>query len=332
MRVAVLGGGAGARPHFKALQRIEDVEFIAVAEINPERRAEIEATFGVRTFADYRELLETCKPEAVLVALPHALHVEATLACIEAGAHVLVEKPLAITVEGCDAIIRAAAAAGKTLAVGHTHHFIPGVMEARDRVREGEVGDVLFATDCIHAPYYTATRPRWFFDRAMAGGGSWVANGVHLVDRICWILDELPRQVYARMTYHPEYPELENSVTATFAFASGRSATITMAMMENGRMEGGEIHGTKGSLRFSMSGKVSLGRGGEYTPLPVRYSHDARELQMREFVAAVRGERPPAVTGEWGREVVRAVLAAYASHERGEAVALDSAASGGRSA
>ncbi len=323
MKLAILGGGKGAEPHFKAVQSVDAIEWVGVAEINPERRSEIEAAYNVRTFGDYRELLEVAKPDGVLVALPHNLHVEAAITCIQAGAHVLVEKPLAITLEGCNAIIEAAAKAGKTLMVGHTHHYIPTVMEARELVRSGAVGDVLMATDAIYGNYFTPVRPRWFFDAKLAGGGSWIANGVHLVDRTCWILDELPNQVFARMTYHPEMPEIETSVTATLAFPSGRAATILMSMMENERKEEGEILGARGTIRYSAFGGITTSDGKETNPVTPRHKHNPRAAQLQEFEEAVRVGRQPAVTGEWGREIVRAVLAAYESHRVGGPVSLD---------
>src|SRR5690606_10631494 len=105
--------------------------------------------------------------------------------------------------------------------------------EAKRLVDSGELGDVLMATDTLYSPYFT-DRPAWFFDRKLAGGGSWMANGVHLVDRTCWILDEIPSTVYARMQFHPDLGDIETCVTATLSFPSGRSATILKAMMANG--------------------------------------------------------------------------------------------------
>lgn len=323
MRLAVFGGGLGAEPHIKAVDQVDGIELAAVAEINPERRSQLEAKYAVKTYNDYNELLQRENIDAVLVALPHKLHVDASLAALQSGAHLLVEKPLATTVEGCDAIIDAAKAAGKTLMVGHTHHFIPNVMEAREIVRSGELGDILMATDAIYAPYFTPQRPRWFFDADMAGGGSWVANGVHLVDRTCWIMGELPQSVYARMQFHPDMPRLETSVTATLTFPSGKAATILMAMLANGPKEEGEVLGTEGSVRFSAFRDIVRSDGRQVTPVTPRFTHNARAAQLQAFRQAIETGQEPPVTGEWGRAIVRTILAAYRSHEIGEPVSLE---------
>lgn len=323
MRMAVLGAGKGAASHFRAFKEVDEIEFVAVADISAEARAEIEGEYGVKGYEDYKDLLAQEKPDAVLVALPHFLHVEAALAAVDAGAHILVEKPLAITSEGCNRIIDAANAAGKTLMVGQTHHFIPSVMEAREIVQSGDLGDVLMATDTIYSNYFTPTRSRWFFDKKAAGGGSWLANGVHLVDRTCWILGEVPKSVYGRLTFHPEMQDIETSVTAVLDFASGRTATIHMAMMANGPKEEGEILGSKASVRFSAFGGIKKMDGKESVDITPRYTGNPRARQFREFYAAVHEGREPSVTGEWGRDMVCAVLAGYKSHEEGRPIALD---------
>ena len=324
MRLAILGGGKGGVPHIKAALGIEEIDLAGVAEIDGAKRREIEGTFGVPAYERIDELLDRTKPDAVLVALPHRLHEEATLAALEAGAHVLVEKPMADTVEACERMIRAARRAGRTLMVGQTHHFMRNVKEAKHLVDSGELGDVLMATDAIYGPYFISDRPAWFFDRRMAGGGSWMANGVHLVDRTCWILGEIPATVYARMRFHPEIADIETCVTATLSFPSGRAATILMAMMANGPKEEGEILGTKGSVRYSAFRGISVMNGREVKEIEPRFPKaDPRGEQLREFMAAIREGREPAVTGEWGRDMVRIVLAGYESHRRGRPVALD---------
>lgn len=321
MRLAIFGGGKGAVPHMRALRDVQDIELVAIAEANPVRRRELEQEFRVRTYEAYEALLEAERPDAVLVALPHHLHVPASLAAIEAGAHVLVEKPMATTVEGCERMIEAARRAGRTVMVGQTHHFYPNVMEARRILQSGELGDVLMATDAIYSPYFE-NRPAWFFDLQAAGGGSWMANGVHLVDRTCWILNDLPETVYARMTFHPELRDIETSASVVLGFRDGKTATILMAMQANGPKEEGEIHCTKGSLRFSAFGGMARSDGRTSEAVTPTVKGNARALQLREFATAVRDGRPPSVPGEWGREMVRIVLAAYESHRLGQTVSL----------
>lgn len=321
MRLAIFGGGKGATPHFEALRHVEGVECVAVAEVSPERRKELADAFGVRTYADYEDLLHQEKPEAVLVALPHHLHEAAAEASLAAGAHVLVEKPLAISIEGCNRIIDAAKRHGRTLMVGHTHHFYPNIIEAQRIVRSGELGEVMLSTDTIYGPYFK-NRSAWFLDKQRSGGGSWMTNGIHLVDRTCWLLGDIPERIFARMTFHPDYPEMETSVSATLEFADGKTATILMAMQASGPKEEGEILGDKGTLRYSAWGALERSDGSQRWPVEPTAKGNGRALQIRAFAEAVATGSEPPVTGEWAREMVRVVLAGYESQQRGEPVSI----------
>lgn len=160
-------------------------------------------------------------------------------------------------------------------------------------------------------------------------GSLQVSNGIHLIDRTCWLLNEIPETVYARMTFHPHYPGIETSVSAVLSFASGRTATILMAMMANGPKEEGEILGTQGTLRYSAFRGMQRTDGKTVTEVKPTISGDARARQLQEFAASIKEQRSPSVPGEWGRDMVRINKAAYESYRLGAPVHLSSNTSKG---
>src|SRR5207302_3150931 len=126
--------------HASAARALPETRLAAIAETDPERLAQVADRYVCKGYTDYREMLQDPEVDAVVVALPHWLHREATEDSLNAGRHVLLEKPMAMNVAECDAMISAARASGKTLMVAHSQHFFPVNVEARRILRDGGIG------------------------------------------------------------------------------------------------------------------------------------------------------------------------------------------------
>ena len=134
VRVGVIGAGSMGRNHLRVYDSLRDVDLVAVADPDEAVRADAAARFGVRTFADHRDMLD--QVDAVTIAVPTVLHQVVAVDCIAAGVHVLVEKPIASTSAEGDAIVRAAADRGVVLQVGHVERFNPAVIEVERMLRD----------------------------------------------------------------------------------------------------------------------------------------------------------------------------------------------------
>ena len=183
-RIAVIGGGKFGEMHlrtFTQLQRDGKAALVALCDINEELLAQRHEQYGVKGYTDYREMLTHEDIDGVTVVTPDFLHREFVVACLQAGKHVLVEKPLDVTVEGCDEMIAAADAAGTILQVDFHKRFDPYHRQLASQVAAGRIGRVLYGyawmEDRIEVPR------DWFPQWAPRSSSFWFL-GVHMVDLI----------------------------------------------------------------------------------------------------------------------------------------------------
>ena len=178
IKAGILGAGGISEFHIKGLRRLADVEIVGVADFNQSRASELAERFAVpRTFTSLATMLEA-RPDVVHVLTPPDAHAENTIEALRGGCHVLVEKPLATSVEDCDAIAAAAAEAGKSVCVGHSLLRDPFVARALEIARSGAIGDVVGVDHFrgqFYAPYAGGPMPYQFRD----GGFPFRDLGVH---------------------------------------------------------------------------------------------------------------------------------------------------------
>ena len=331
--IGILGAGRICGAHATCANALPGLRLAAIADLDEERVNAAIERYGGAAYSDYHGLLADPAVDAVVIGLPHWLHAETAVAAAEAGKHVLIEKPMAMTVTECDAIIAAAEKAGVTLMVAHTHHFFPVNREVKRLLQSGELGEVVLATDTWYKPFWErGQRPPWFLDDAK-GGGMWPMNGSHMIDRLSFVLGDRVASVKARVG-NPTFGRSTDMGMAFLQFAGGVGATIQHAGYRRGvqRFEG-EVIGTEGHLRFSGS-KLWRDHDGEWATAPVpvpevavRPGAELRSptfaLEVQEFADAIREGRPPAVTGEYGRYIVQTLVACVRSSETGRDVSLD---------
>ncbi len=141
-RVAVIGVGSMGRNHVRVYTEMPEAELVAVVDANPEAVEQVGRLYRVPGYTDFHEMFERERPEAVSVAVPTEMHFAVAMQAIEAGCHVLVEKPIAASVEDAQRLIDAAGRAGLVLMVGHIERFNPAIIELKRRLDAGELGPV----------------------------------------------------------------------------------------------------------------------------------------------------------------------------------------------
>jgi predicted dehydrogenase len=288
----------------------------AVAETDEERSREFAATFRARAFRDYRDLLAT-GIDAVIICLPHHLHLACARETARAGVHILMEKPLATTLEDARAILQAVDEAGVTFMMGYVHRFRPEVEAARRLIADGQVGHPATVLDRFMSGGMHET-PAWVWDRSMAGGGVVMYGGVHAIDRLRMLLDDEVTEVFARTAVYSNPTDVEDGVCAMLTFASGTSALLYENAPGYGRLGGWvtEVFGTEGAL------VITTGAGLEYRgrtgSARWSYPEDNRfARQADEFIAAIQERRPPTITGQDGLRGLEVALAIYRSAASG---------------
>ncbi|HTE20759.1 MAG TPA: Gfo/Idh/MocA family oxidoreductase [Armatimonadota bacterium] len=336
--IGIIGAGRICAAHASAAVALPETRLAAVAEVDAERLERATATYGCKGYADYREMLADPEVEAVVVGLPHWLHHEVTVTSLDAGRHVLLEKPMGMSVAECDAMVEAAERSGKTLMVAHSQHFFPVNLAAKRLLEEGGIGTPVLATDTWYKPFYEGVRPEWFLDGAR-GGGMWPMNGSHMIDRLTFFLGGAITSVKARVGSPIFGLSATDMGAAFFQFDHGACATLMHVGYRDGvnRFEA-EITGTEGQLKVSGDrgggDEIWVSRAGQWEAIPAppvelllkpgaTLRGTAFALQMREFALSILEGRPPAVTAEYGRQVVRVLEACEESSRTGREVRLD---------
>ena len=307
--IGIIGAGRVAGAHIRAVQSTPGTRLVAVVDADLARARRRADEHGCEALDDYRRLLERDDVHLVMIGLPHWLHHEVTVNACRAGKHVFLEKPMADSVAECDDIINAQRESGVKLLVAHTQRYFASSIAAKRIVDSGELGRIVFATDTWYKSFGLEGRPAWFLDRN-AGGGMWLMNGAHMIDRVAFMVNSRVAAVKAYIG-NPIYNlKADDSYLALLQFENGVHATIVHAGWKKGidRCEV-ELVCTEGMLKFdSYSNQLYVGKEGTYEAISVE-RHDPFARELAELVAAIQTNSPLSVTPEYGRHIVQVLEA-----------------------
>jgi predicted dehydrogenase len=338
IHVGILGGGNISETHARAAAETEGVRVAAVCGANRERVARLGELYGAAAYERVEEFLNHKPLDAVLVGSPSGLHAEQGIAAARRGLHVLVEKPIDITVERADALIEACGHAGVKLGVFFQDRVAPDVGRLKGMLDGGELGRPLLASARVkwYRPpeYYAGSR--WRGTWALDGGGALMNQGVHTVDLLLWLLGDVER-VYAKAVAALHSVEVEDTVVATLEFASGAVGTLEATTAAYpGYPRRVELTGTEGTvileadrivacdLRTSPEAAVASVEASANPSASSPVVSDVRGHRkiLEDFVRAVETGGTPLCDGLEGRRSVELVEAVYESSRTGRAVTL----------
>ena len=320
LRAGFNDAGTMASAHLAALRLLPDVRIAAFADPVIERAQERAAQSGGVGVAGVDALWEHV--DVVWVCSPPHLHAEHAIAAARSGRHVLLEKPMCLTLTECDEVIAACREHRVQLMVGQTQRFIGSDIAAKEAVRQGKIGRPVFVTDISVHPDFD---PRgWFWTRAISGGGIFMSSAVHRADWLRWVMDAEFEEIHARVGTFGRLVETEDAGVVNIQFAGGALGSFVQIAPPGpthaARRER-VVYGTEGTIVVRMYEALELYSRRE--TLTLQFARDDCWVrEMGEFVAAIREDRPPAVTGEDGKAAVAFVLAIYRSATLGRPVRL----------
>mgnify|MGYP003456740911 FL=1 len=350
LRIGVIGAGSIANMHLKSYAANPDVVLVGIYDKNPERAREKAERFGVVHAVETLEaLLSRDDIDAVSICTWNDSHAELAIAALDAGKHVLVEKPLSTTVAEAEAIVEAAKRSGTKVQVGFVRRFSNNAKVLKTFVDAGELGEIYFAK---------ATNLRrignpggWFADHARSGGGPLIDIGVHVLD-LCWYMMGSPKATtvsgvvdsrlgnranvtnlarYKVADYDPELSDVEDLATALIRFENGASILLDTSY---------SLHASADRLAVSIYGDHG---GADLEPelRIVTELHDTVlnispqvdlltfdfdegfQYEIDHFVALCLGEAADIAPIEHGLEMMRILAAIYESAAQGREIALD---------
>jgi myo-inositol 2-dehydrogenase/D-chiro-inositol 1-dehydrogenase len=340
VRFGLIGYGAWGSHHARAIAHTPGAELAAIATRSAQSRTAAQANHpGVPVYDDYRTMLGNEELEAVDVVLPSDLHFEVGKAVLVSGRHLLLEKPMALSVTDCDELIALAKAQGKLLAIGHEFRLSSLWGKLKEMVDAGAVGEPLYLLIELWRRPYRLGSEGWRYQINRVG--NWILEEpIHFFDMARWYLAAVgePVSVYARANSRQAgHPELQDNFTAVLNFPRNVYAVISQTLSAFEHHQVVKLTGRKGALWASWGGALDRDfhpqfslryHDGEKTvDIPItKITGEVYELEeeIATMVSAVRGNKSLAATGFDGRWSVALCLAAQHSVQTGRLAALDS--------
>jgi len=341
VKVAILGGGFITDIHMESYHRfVPEAMVTAVYTRKADKaRAFAEKYHIPEWYDDIDTLLKKADCDVVDICLPNYLHADATLKAAAAGKHIIIEKPLSVTLEEADKMINACKKAGVKLMYAEELCFAPKYERARHMVKEGAIGEIYMLKQ---AEKHSGPHSDWFYDVNLAGGGVLMDMGCHGIAWFRWMLNNSKAiSVYATMNtvLHKGRTKGEDNSVVIIEFENGIIGVVENSWAKHGGMDDrSEIHGTGGVIYadlFMGNSAISYSKHGygyamEKADTTVGWSFTVFEEafnqgyphELQHFIDCVQNNKQPVVTGEDGRAVLEIIYAAYASAGSGKKIQL----------
>jgi len=341
VRVGVIGAGAFGETHSMVYSELPGVTLVAVADLNADRAREVAARFGAESwYDDWAPILERDDIDAVSVVTPEDKHKEPVVEAAKAGKHVLVEKPIATSLEDADAMIRAAEQNGKVLMVGHILRFTPGYVQIKQAIDSGSLGEPIWA--------YSRRNGSLAQVKRISGRVSAIMFlGIHDIDLLLWYLGGEVERVFCE--------SVRKEVSRSFGVPDFSWILLKFGNGALGSIETGwglpekwadwkipgdwgafaadievEVIGTRGAAYFDFPPMMVTGCDSEgfkfpdliHRPRMHGRTEGAIKIELQHFIDCIRDGKQPLVSGKDGRRAVEVALAAEKSSKIREPVKL----------
>ncbi|WP_219837294.1 Gfo/Idh/MocA family protein [Paenibacillus sp. R14(2021)] len=354
VKIGIIGCGMIANDkHMPSLAKVEEAEMVAFCDLNEERARAAALKYGVpgaRVYTDYKQLLAMEDIEVVHVLTPNVSHAVISIDAMEAGKHVMCEKPMAKTGAEAKAMVDAHVRTGKKLTIGYQNRSKANSQLLRKMIVNGELGEIYYAKA-------VATRrrgvPTWgvFLDKEKQGGGPMIDIGTHSLDLILWLMNNYEPESVTGSVFHklkhtpnaanewgswePDQFEVEDSAFGYVKFKNGAVVSIETSWMLNiAKSEGSYLCGTKGGADFKDGLRINGERDGSLFLNVINVDPNARELfrgekmtdfeyEAKQWIHCIVNDTEPLVKPEEAMVVSAILEAVYISAETGKPVYFD---------
>jgi len=334
--IAIIGCGGIAAWHAKAVSGIENAKLVATHDIIEERAKKLGEEYGADPYTDLDAVLARDDVDLVDICTPSGLHAELGIAAAKAGKNVITEKPLDVTLEHCDALIRACDDAGVKLMCIFQNRYIESCRQIKRAIDEGRLGRLLMGD--MYLKWYRSQEyydsGDWRGTRELDGGGCLMNQGVHYIDLLQWWMGPV-ESLFAYTDTLAHKIEVEDVAAATVKFANGGIGVIEGTTCAwPGLQARVELHGEKGSIIWADGNIITWKLEGEDEPPaseeekpsaaadPMTLSAAPHRRQIQAFIEALESGGQPHPSGREARKAVEIILAIYKSSRTGEIVTL----------
>ena len=323
LNFAIYGCGVIAKTHTAAIRNVRGAELFGCCDYNPSVAEEFSKKEKIRFFKSFEDLLESDEVDVISICTPSGTHAPLAVKALLFGKHVVLEKPMAISVSGCDEIISAAEKTGAKITVISQMRTSPDVIRAKKIIEDGSLGTLILCE--LNMRYWREEsyyRGSWRGTRKMDGGGALMNQGIHGVDLLLYLVGNIKNiQSTVRTLYHDI--EVEDTAVASLEFDTGALGVITASTATNPGFDREiKIYGTRGALelredrltgilidgvREELPEFVSVGGAGNNTLV----DSAAHTRQILDFVRVIQGEDIPYVDQHEGKRAVEIIETIY---------------------
>jgi len=325
LRFAVIGCGRMGLRRMQTIVNHRQAELACVVDVHEQEARAAADKYGCPYYLSYKEILPREDIDCVIVSVPNKWHKETVVAALDSKKHVFCEKPLARNPQEAQAMVDAAVRNGVTLKTGSNLRFFPSVLKAKQLLDERAIGELLFLRSWIgHGGW---TQGRWYTNEEIAGGGTFLDNGCHVLDITRWFLGEVKSCVGMVQTNLWPVEPLEDNGFGIFETVDGKTALIHASWTEWAGYMYMEIYGSEGYIRIDNRGKkckTILGKreGGEkvfdFSSLPPT----SYWAELDDYIRALREGRQPLPSGFDGLRAVQMAWGVYESARTGRKIQI----------
>lgn len=341
----IIGAGTISRFHAEAINKIDGAILRGVYSTTKSKRDAFAQDYACQSHESLDSLLDDPKIDVVCICTPSGIHLEPALASIRAGKHCLIEKPLEITSERCEAIIAASKEANVKIGVIFPSRFYEAEKQLKIALEQKRFGDLVLGDAYVkwyRSPEYYLSGS-WRGTKQFDGGGALMNQGIHSVDLLQWYMGKVKSvQAYKANIKHKTI-EVEDTIVAALEFENGALGTIECSTaIFPGSLKRIEVRGTEGSVvieedkwvewkfksekaddkeLFGKIGTIEHSSGGGASD-PTAISFKGHQMQIEDMIYAVENDREPYVTAEEGIKSVKIIEAIYQSAEKNQKIAL----------
>lgn len=301
-KIGIVGAGIIGKSHSTAINNNPDCCLVAVCDTIEERASELAKEHNAKVFTDYKKMHEETKLDAVILNLPHFLHHDVAVWFLEHGVNVLVEKPMAMSVSECEAMIEAAKKSGAKLAIGHVQRYYQAYNEVKKLIENGKYGKLCMITE-VRNINYLPNRPKWFLDKNLSGGGIVMNYGAHTLDKIMYVTGEKVSEAKAILSNPLSQDNIEINAQILLKMTDGVSAAITYCGCPGVDVYETLFYFEQGVAKIVNGHELMISENGQFIDLCS--GGNLFTEQLAEFLKYVKGEESIVVTPEYGKEIIR---------------------------
>lgn len=339
LHFGIVGLGSISNIHARAIQETKGAKLAGVLSSNASRAGEFASRYGCKTYDQVELFLASPDIDIVVIGTPSSTHADIGIQAAQAGKHVVVEKPIDISLEKADALIQACRSHNVTCSVVSQHRFDDAIVKLKEAVQQGKLGKLYFGacyTKWYRSPeYYSSSN--WKGTYQFDGGGVLINQSIHYIDLLRYIMGDV-QEVYGNCATLHHQIEVEDLATANLKFQNGALGIIQGSTLTYpGLYASLEIYGEKGSVvikddnveYWNVDGEsltpADAFPGGEVktgASVPENIPYTSHKKQFENLLQSIRENDQPMVTGEEGRATLELVLAVYESSRTGKPVIL----------